>query len=422
MVVKKTGRFLLVLLLVMLVLAALTGYLLLFTARVPVFLSRSALEYYVGIKINTGPVEGSLLQGLRIEAIQARNVPGLPSSAEVRIQRLQLKAESLDPRKIFFTIINGRILAQDTDTILFYGEYAAGELDFKVYSNLLNINPVLEAVGQDIDISGQVSDADFQVKGSLNKLKITGTFRFVTLVYNQFTLRDCPGAVNLEVIPGVNFSVFGQVTVWSGELFTPYATIEIAESTARFMQLSDKIALDLSGTTRIEQVKINISVGGTVASPELNLSSSPPLSEFRLLLMLVTGKKWTGTQEALEQGEVTPDMARDLLEYLFFSGQGEGLAEKLGLSEITFTYDDQTRGVGVSKEISSRTEIKYGIEETQEEEGAGPVIRQRIGVGYNITGNLYLEGETEMIRQPENDPEGQPRTDDKLILKYKKDF
>lgn len=138
--------------------------------------------------------------------------------------------------------------------------------------------------------------------------------------------------------------------------------------------------------------------------------------------MLATGKRWQGAEDFLRHNKISADLAKDFIDYFIFGGSGSKMARELGITDLSLRYDEKASGVRVKKRVSDKTEVSYAVEKNQHTEGNSS-ITHKTGGEYRITEGVFLEGEKEIKKNhSEKEADSKEKTDDKLLLKYKKEF
>ena len=140
------------------------------------------------------------------------------------------------------------------------------------------------------------------------------------------------------------------------------------------------------------------------------------------MVMLATGKRWKGAEASLNNAVISPDLTADFIDYFVFGGMGSKIARQFGISDISLKIDKQTTGIGIKKEVSEKAEISYGIEQSQAKEKE-PTVTQKVGGEYKITESVSVEAEKELKQDNETEKtQDKAQTDDKVLIKFKKEF
>lgn len=409
-------------------LASFTVYYFIFTTKGSTFITKSVLSQYIQAEsIDIKKSEGSLSQSLIFHDIEIKDLKILPRSNIVKIQKLEVFFASFNSEGLNIKIHNGRLQLPGSELILFNGSLQNSILDGNIYSKGINVEKVVGLFSESRDlkeISGSINDLDIYVKGTLLEPKFSGECQIERLIRNGFSLSNCPLLLNLQLKDVKNKpKLYGTISSNSGIISgSKTAVIKLGESKISFFGDPKKASLDLKGTSTVEGTKINIVLKGAFDNPELKLTSDPPLSQERLLVMLITGKSWKGTEVALGNRQFSPDLVKDFVDYFVFSGSGNKIAQQLGIRDITVTFEQQKKGVGVKKAITEKIDASYEVEQSQAKE-EGPTTTQKVGGEYKITEGISIGAEKELKQESKADQtQDKQKPDDKVILKLKKEF
>ncbi len=405
-------------------------YLLLFTTTGSDFLTRLAIARFLGSKeIAMSSVEGNLVEGLSFYNLEVARLPGVPLEIGLKLQRLQVMVKPFQIGNFRIQVSNGRLnFSPDGHPIIFSGIAKNGFLDLNIYSKNLGVHEVVELVTRfrmPGYISGTVTDFDSYLRESWKAPTCAGTFRVERFNYKEFSLENSPVSFSLRLDHSAKkLQVTGDVAFHGGTISSRHSSIRLEESRMLFTGRWNVPRLDIKGSTAIEGVKIFAALQGTMEKPDLKLVSEPPLPQEALLLMLATGKRWRNLEGSLSQGEIPLVLARDFLDYFFFSGLGTDLAERFGISNVSLTYDSSTQGVGLRSTLSDKAELRYGVEQPEAfERQQSP--KQKIGAEYKISDRVSIEAKG-TVKQQETPAAGEPpissQKDGEVLLKYKKKF
>ena len=397
------------------------------TTRGSFFIVRASLTRFLeGAAMTELKVEGNLLGRVVLHDLEIRNFGKLPKDSVIKIQQLDISPNLLRPAKAAFKVYNARVAIPGSDTIYSSGNYQAGFLDFNVYSKRVYLNDaVLALVAQNENLRGVtclMDDPDIYIKGLSSSPQISGTLHIAKLSRDIFLLEDCPISLNLKLensqsSPRLN----GELSSTSGLISARDVAINLKQSKVSFSGNPMTPMLDLKGITLIEGVKINIRLKGTMDKPILRLNSEPPLPEYQLMIMLVTGKSWKSVVSATDQGILTPDVFVDFIDYFALGNSGVTLARKLGISDFSVKFNEQTKGVEVKKDVTQKVGLSYGVEETQVKDNL-PEIEHKVGASYEIIDGVTVGGEKGFKQVNLDTAQNQTETDDKVYLEIKKKF
>ncbi|MFH1902307.1 MAG: translocation/assembly module TamB domain-containing protein [Candidatus Omnitrophota bacterium] len=404
------------------------AYYFFFTTKGSSSIAEVALSKYLESEdIDIKKVEGNLARTLSYENIIFEDLKFLPEGSILKIQKLDISLTSLNFSGLTVKIHNGTLRMPNFDTILFYGLFEEGGLDINVYSKNVGVREVFDLFARSSDlkkISGLINDLDVYIKGTFLEPELTGTFKIDKLIQNEFSIINSPCSFNLRLKDLKDeLKLFGSVSLNSGVISgSKTALINMQESKIIFNGVLKKPSLDLKGTSIVEGIKINVTLKGTFEKPGLKLASDPPRPQERLLIMLVTGKSWKGAEGSLSKGQLSVDLAKDFIDYFFFAGAGSKLAKRLGISDFSVTFEKDKKGVGIKKVVSGKMDVNYAVEQSQEKEGKAAVT-QKVGGEYKITDSVSIGVEKELKQDNRTDQiQENQKTDDKVILKYKKEF
>jgi len=405
------------------------GYMLFTTTGNRIILEQVIKNYTKSESFVIKNLRGTFINGMEITDVQINDIKYLPAGNVFKIQQLFLQINSMRISDWKLEIENGRFLIPDSDPVIIVGSMKGGELDFNIYSKSVDIDTVKNYFSDNKKLSrmkGNIDQGDILIRGLYKNSMITGTFTIGRLSINGFTLLDTPGMVKLNcAIKGKNIRCPGDIVLSDGTIEAKRIIIKLKESKISLREAVPASLLALHGQAKISKTKINISVKGTAEKPELKLSSDPPLPEWRLLAMLATGKGWKGVEPSLEQGAITPELAQDFLDYFVFGGVGSKFRQRLGLSDVSLTYDQNKKGIGIKKQLSEKAEIGYGVEQQKNGKNGQADVNQKLQGEYKMTDNISLELEKDIKTKgdPLESTESTGNNDEnKVFLKYKKKF
>jgi hypothetical protein len=423
---RKSARYLLLSLIIVSIFSAALFYFLIFTTQGAGLIARKIVPRIIGAgKIEFKEINGSLFKKIIFEDLRLEGLKWLPPNSALTIRRLELSLFFIKGMQA--EIRNGKILIPDSRPIFIRGYLQTGALNLNVYSkgaglkNIIGLFPGSHLFNK---VSGTADILDIYIKGSLSEPVFSGTFRIDKLIHEGFSILNCPGSFILKLTRANNeIKLKGEVVINQGLIYGPNAvTIKLDNSKILFSGNPLKPKFDLKGNSRVGNVKIDITLNGTLDSPELILVSEPPLSQEKLLVMLTTGKSWTGTETALNKGIISPDLAVDFIDFFVLGGSGSKIAQQFGISDISVKFDKQTKGIGLKKDVFDKVSIGYGIEQSQTEEKQTS-INQKLSGEYKITEAVSVGAEKELKQEDKSDEtQNNHETNDKIMLKFKKKF
>lgn len=336
-----------------------------------------------------------------------------------------------DPGSLIVKVSRAGVRSAVSEPVFFYGEFSAGRLDFNIYSRRVNINILMSLLGLRKMLNGvgaDLEDADLYLRGTVDHPEVRGRVRVKQLSYRSFSLVNAPLEIKLAFAKdNGKETVKGEVKVLNGSVAGQSSVVIrlVGEGLVSFTGDGGNPGLNLSGESTVAGTRINAQLRGTLREPDLRLSSTPPMARERLLVMLITGKKWQGADRLLTEGIVSPDLAVDFLDYFVFNGAGSNIARRLGMSGLSVTVDEHRKGFELKKPVHEKVEVGYGIIQTKTQE-KNPEVTQKISGEVKVTGAVSVSAERELKQSYENnDPQGESQKQkpkDEVLIKFKKEF
>ncbi len=376
--------------------------------------------------ISIASVNGSLAAGITVNRININSPKHLPQGTVITIQEIKAKALSFDSGGIFVEVNNGQMRMPGSDTILFYGTYKNRRLDFTVYSNTIYVQQFLDMFiesDQLKNINGVVDNFNAVIAGGIFRPRIKGNFHVDNLVYDKFSLSDVPAEINVKIKGDLGKTLlYGDLIMQKGTVKGPTpAVINLDPSKIIFNGDLENPSLGIKAASIVSNVNISIDLKGTFKKPDLVLTSDPPRSQQELLLMLATGTQWASLTSSDPDQDISQDLANDFLNYLVSSGSNNELMKSLGIDSVSVTYNSNTQGAGVSKNLTDKASVRYGVEQTRKDDGSNGSMSQTVGGEYKLTDSVSIDAKT-TLSQSDDEGDGRNGSDDTVTLKYKKKF
>jgi hypothetical protein len=373
-------------------------------------------------------LDGSLLEGVRLHDIEA-NIDR-PVGTSVRVQTVVVRApfRARDIR----TVENGRLFLPSSDPVLFFGGQTDGVLDFQAYSKKINLRDILDPIESNRklrNVRGGFEEVDLRLGGRPDAPRISGRLKAPEISYRRFRLTGASASLDLKPWKEKkDWKLSGTIALEAGTL--RFGETSIRLEPGRFIFDGDPAlpAFELEGSAVVQELPIRIVARGTPLKPEFRLSSTPQLPEEQLLVMLATGQGWAGTEQAIREGKVNADLAKEFIDYFLLGGSGSRLAHSLGIKEVSLLYDEETRGVAVKKDLSSRLDAVYGIETSRPQSTQSSVgATQKIGAEYKLgeSSSVAVETKKSLTSTPEtagSDDLDQPAPKQSVTVEYKRKF
>ncbi|MDP2652830.1 MAG: translocation/assembly module TamB domain-containing protein [Candidatus Omnitrophota bacterium] len=380
-------------------------------------------------RLSIGRVEGTVVRGLNLKNVKITHLRGFPPGSVLAIKTVFLDPVLWGSRRLVLEVVDGRLsLPRSSEPVVIFGKVDDGRVDFDIYGRSLDAQDIMSFFPRATAfkrLSGTLTEVDLHLEGTAAEFFITGSGFFEKLLHKGFLLEDCPALVNVKLVnPRRSPELYGEVFLESGVVRSKRMKVYLDPSKIRYDGNPQTPVLDLKGHAAVAQTDIKISLRGSHKKPEMFLSSQPPLRQEILLLMLVTGKGWKGLEESAGRGAISPDLAGDFVDYIFLGGSGSRLAQQLGISDVSLTYDQSKKGLEVRKDIFGKMKVGYGIEQ-ELESSQSATVSQKMGGEYQVTDEVSVGVEREIKQSYDpntSEKTDVPAEDDKVLLKYQKRF
>lgn len=324
----------------------------------------------------------------------------------ILIQSITLKFPWKEPYKA--DIDGARLRLGPTDAVLFSGEVDSRLFKAQAFSNGFDINRFWQWIPAPLSagFSGYAGASDVRMTGEYPIFNIRGKIHFSSARYRRFRVYDLEISSSDLRWNAVDGTVHGTVHLSGGRIARDKTVIGIRPGQLEFTGDWQNPVLNIEGFSKIEDTRIHLTVRGTYLKPDFRLTSDPVWPEEKLLLMLATGKEWVKTEQALKEGRLSLDTAREFIDYFVLGGSGEKLMNRFGIKDVSLQLTDEVRAVSVTKEVSKKVDVSYGIEQPQTQARATG-ITHRVGVDYKVAADtkVSVEGKTQNL-QPESGESG----------------
>ncbi len=386
-----------------------------------------ALKYYLRTdKISIEKCSGDLLHMFSLSGLEIKDSAVLPPDSYVRIQRLDVK---LFLRNLFsprISIYNGKLQLAFSDPVLFYGSYRRGRWQATVYSKQLSVREMLDLVAERsilATVNGVIRNLDLKVRGKLWQPEISGSCLIASLSNDSFSIKESPVRTELRFLLKEKIRIFGELVFERGIVQgRRSAPITLQKSRIIFSGDPKMPKFDIKGHAKIGEVRVFVLLQGTRINPDLKLTSNPALPEDQILIMLATNKSWAGTRQAIKTEKISPDIASDFLEYFLLAGSGNKFASRLGLRDISFKYDNSSKGFGLVTSAIKGVDLGYQYEQPQVSTDGKSQATHKVSTEYKITNDISLDAERKVTQEDQGSKKKDVNVEDKVLLKVKKDF
>ena len=92
------------------------------------------------------------------------------------------------------------------------------------------------------------------------------------------------------------------------------------------------------------------------------------------------------------------------------------------ISEISFKFDKETKGIEIKKNVTEKVEAGYGVEQTQKLDG-NIETKQKVSGEYKVTDSISVGAERGITQEKNNGTtQDTQKANDKVTIKFKKEF
>lgn len=317
------------------------------------------IQYYVPFcNFNLGDVEGTIEKGLVLKDVTISHIPNMKEGV-VHIQDLYVQIPLIHWDQLSMRINNGRVSLPSADPIVFNVTMIKNKLQGDCYARSVDAKQILSVLGYD-DLAkmvyGFLTRIDFSIGGTMQSPRFVGHFFVDNFIYKTTTtVKDGFGNLDLNVLAlGNNPSLSGFIVLQSAAVKVDKVNIDLVTSKVIFKGNVDDLLLDIHGSSKVEDINIDMAVKGTLKKPLLLVSSDPPMSEDQILVALVTNKSWTEIDESQGFG-----LRRKLTDTFKVGMQVEEMPSQIG-SPQPLGYSRTLEGqMNVTDKLSVNVSKKY---------------------------------------------------------------
>jgi autotransporter translocation and assembly factor TamB len=256
---------------------------------------------YASVEIES--IEGTWDSGVSLKNVTVRNWPAVPKGI-ILLQRVDVRFSPWDYKNVYVNFFNGRLNIPGCDVVFFNGNYTDHGLHINANSRALDVatimRPFLDAEVMRY-LKGDISDVQLALQGSLKEPRIRGFFYVDRIEYGQSDIKEGQSRFDLtfksEKEP---LEMTGYVSLENGIVHVQGRYIDLLPSRAEFKGQADNPTLSILGTTKADQYTIDFKISGTLAHPEIAISSDPYMSEEQALLVLGWGN-WAPSYDSGSQ-------------------------------------------------------------------------------------------------------------------------
>jgi hypothetical protein len=252
--------------------------------------------------VKVGGYEGTIEKGLVLKDVSISHIPNLRDGT-VHIQDLYVQIPLIHWDQLAMRINNGSINLTQADPIIFNVSIIQNKLQGNCYAHSIDARQVVSVLGYDDlakSIYGFISHLDFVIAGTVDAPRLVGHFFVDKFIYKTTTtVQDGFGHLDLKIPSlGDHPTLLGFLILESAAVKVEKINVDLTTSKVDFKGEVDDLLLDIHGSSKVEDINIDLAVKGTFKRPTLLLNSDPPMSEDQILVALATNKSWSEIDQA----------------------------------------------------------------------------------------------------------------------------
>lgn len=366
-------------------------------------------------------VEGTLQQGVVYRNLELTNLKYLPPGTTLRIQELKLELESFSLDGVSVSIVNGRLLLPEAETVVFDGVLAKGTVQLTVYTHQVHVAMLRELIPKQSmlrALSGVLRDCEVRVEGTRENLEIRGKVNVEEASWHNIVLRGCPVTIEAQAQKLLTDARVKGVARFQGGTLAgaKTAVITLMPSSLQFKTVPQEFELNMRGTAKVENTSITITAVGTKDEMDMKVISDPPQPQARLLVMVITNQSWQGTETEYGMGMSSRAAASDVINYFLF-GKDNAVAKTLGVDRFSVELEPGVTGAKMEKDISPKTSVSYE-HKRENDPGVQETVNRTLNGDYKLSDLISLEAE----RNVEMRPDQEQQVERSLWFKFKKKY
>jgi hypothetical protein len=172
-------------------------------------------------------------------------------------------------------------------------------------------------VSEDIrkNLQGFISNADFKIQGPLFAPQVRGRFSGDGIRYESIRLANVVSRANLVLLPDkYQWQIKGELFADSGLVHVRKINMQLLPS--KFIFRGDVFTpiIDIHMGAKVEDMEIHLTIKGTSDSPQMTVSSDPPMATQDALRVLFTGNAWSASTSPFN-GVTSSELAENFLDY-----------------------------------------------------------------------------------------------------------
>lgn len=315
-------------------------------------------SYLPSAQIKIASLEGTIQKGVLLKNIEISNM-AMMKNAVLNIQELHLELPIVFYKQLTAKAINGRLSFPSSDPIVFNLQIKNDQLSGNLYAKNIDAKEIVLSLGYGLlarDIKGFLSRIDFIVDGPITVPHLKGHFLVDEFTYQETLLKDGFSRLDLSILSlGERPLMQGQLIMESANVKVSKIPVELTTSKAEFKGDVTNPLLDIYGSTKADDILIDMTIKGSLQKPKLSFSSDPPMSEADILTVLIR-KGWSsiGANQAQTIG-----LRRDIGEGLNVGMKIEQNTDKLGQRKAAGYAQTIEGQLNVTDKISFNLSQKY---------------------------------------------------------------
>ncbi len=263
--------------------------------------STCLIESYIPFcKVTVESYQGTIEKGLLLKDVVMSDILNVKDGV-VHIQELYIQVPLIHWDQMSLKINNAKFDLSSADPIIFNGMIEQNKIKGNLYAHSVDAKQIVGVLGYEKlagDLYGILTHLDFGVDGLVQSPRLTGHFFVDKFVYKNTQVSDGFGHLDLTILSlGDNPAMNGFLILESAALKVDKINIDLMTSKVDFKGPVSDFHLDIHGSSKIEDINIDMTIKGTFQKPFLIFNSDPPMPEEQIFVALVTGKSWSEIDE-----------------------------------------------------------------------------------------------------------------------------
>jgi len=255
------------------------------------------------------------------------------------------------------------------------------------------------------NLQGFVSNIDLNVDGPLFSPHITGPLVADGVRYKSIILKNVQGRANLILDLEHQVQLQGELDINSGIVNVRKVDLQLAPS--RFIFRADLFnpIIDLHLGGKVEDMQVNLALKGPSNSPQMTVTSDPPMPPQDALQVLFTGNAWSASTSPFN-GVSSGELAENFLDY--------------SLQDM-----DNDQNIGLKTKLTNNFKVGAEMDELPLPPGeTNTYYSRRVNGEMDMNEHMSLNVSKEFFPQDSypSYEDAQPESDTQVYVQYKKRF